>query len=75
MSKDKTDKGLFEGLESFLLTNDLGSQEMMEKESQKLDKRSDIINYKILKYYNPWLRDKKLDNLNKKKYIIELPTQ
>lgn len=32
------------------------------------------INYKILKYYNPWLRDKKLDNLNKKKYIIELPT-
>ena len=31
------------------------------------------INYKILKLYNPWLRDKKLLNLTKKKYIIELP--
>ena len=31
------------------------------------------INYKVLKYYNPWLRDKKLDNLNKKTYTIEIP--
>ncbi|WP_395077710.1 lytic transglycosylase domain-containing protein [Flavobacterium sp.] len=33
------------------------------------------INYKILKYHNPWLRDKKLDNLNNRKYIIEIPNQ
>ncbi len=32
------------------------------------------INYKILKYYNPWLRDKKLNNLNNKMYTIEIPT-
>lgn len=32
------------------------------------------INYKILKIHNPWLRDKKLDNPSKKKYIIEIPT-
>lgn len=31
------------------------------------------INYKILKYHNPWLRDKKLDNPDKKKYTIEIP--
>jgi len=31
------------------------------------------INYKILKIHNPWLRDKKLDNINKKKYSIEIP--
>lgn len=31
------------------------------------------INYKTLKYYNPWLRDKKLDNPNKKVYEIEIP--
>lgn len=31
------------------------------------------INYKILKIHNPWLRDKKLDNVNKKKYTIEIP--
>lgn len=31
------------------------------------------INYKILKYYNPWLRDKKLDNPTKKTYEIEIP--
>ena len=33
------------------------------------------INYKILKYHNPWLRDKKLDNPTKKKYEIEIPTK
>ena len=33
------------------------------------------INYKILKYHNPWLRDKKLDNLESKKYTIEIPNQ
>jgi membrane-bound lytic murein transglycosylase D len=33
------------------------------------------INYKILKYHNPWLRDTKLDNPKKIKYIIEIPTQ
>lgn len=32
------------------------------------------INYKILKIHNPWLRDKKLLNPNKKKYQIEIPT-
>jgi membrane-bound lytic murein transglycosylase D len=31
------------------------------------------INYKILKIHNPWLRDKKLDNTNGKKYTIEIP--
>ena len=33
------------------------------------------INYKILKYHNPWLRDKKLDNPTKKIYAIEIPVQ
>lgn len=33
------------------------------------------INYKILKIHNPWLRDKKLLNLNRKKYILEIPTE
>jgi hypothetical protein len=32
------------------------------------------INYKTLKIYNPWLRDKKLDNKLKKKYELEIPT-
>ncbi|AWI27336.1 lytic transglycosylase domain-containing protein [Flavobacterium pallidum] len=32
------------------------------------------INYKILKIHNPWLRDRKLLNTAKKKYIIEIPT-
>lgn len=32
------------------------------------------INYKILKVHNPWLRDKKLTNSSKKKYVIEIPT-
>ncbi|MCL9807797.1 lytic transglycosylase domain-containing protein [Flavobacterium luminosum] len=31
------------------------------------------INYKTLKYHNPWLRDKKLDNPTKKNYEIEIP--
>ena len=31
------------------------------------------INYKILKIYNPWLRDSKLENKNRKKYTIEIP--
>ena len=33
------------------------------------------INYKILKIHNPWLRDKKLENVSKKTYIIEIPLQ
>jgi hypothetical protein len=33
------------------------------------------INYKILKIHNPWLRDKKLLNLARKKYTIEIPTE
>lgn len=33
------------------------------------------INYKILKIHNPWLRDKKLLNLAKKKYFLEIPTE
>ena len=32
------------------------------------------INYKILKIHNPWLRDKKLVNISKKRYEIEIPT-
>lgn len=32
------------------------------------------INYKILKYYNPWLRDNTLSNKTGKTYIIELPS-
>ena len=32
------------------------------------------INYKILKLHNPWLRDKKLVNKSRKKYLIEIPT-
>ncbi len=32
------------------------------------------INYKILKLHNPWMRDKKLTNPTKKKYVIEIPT-
>ena len=31
------------------------------------------VNYKILKLYNPWLRDSKLENKTRKKYLIELP--
>lgn len=31
------------------------------------------INYKELKLFNPWLRDKKLDNPTKKKYTIQIP--
>lgn len=31
------------------------------------------INYKELKLYNPWLRDRKLDNPEKRKYILEIP--
>lgn len=33
------------------------------------------INYKILKIHNPWLRDKKLVNPNKKRYEIEIPLE
>ncbi|WP_136668710.1 lytic transglycosylase domain-containing protein [Flavobacterium sp. H122] len=33
------------------------------------------VNYKELKLYNPWLRDKKLDNPTKKKYIFDLPVK
>jgi len=32
------------------------------------------INYKILKLHNPWMRDRKLTNPTKKKYVIEIPT-
>ena len=31
------------------------------------------INYKILKYFNPWLRESYLTNKSKKKYIISIP--
>lgn len=33
------------------------------------------INYKILKIHNPWLRETKLDNPNRKEYLIEIPLQ
>jgi len=32
------------------------------------------INYKILKIHNPWLRDRKLTNLARKKYVLDIPT-
>ncbi len=35
--------------------------------------KSQGINYKILKIHNPWLRDKKLVNLSRKKYEIQIP--
>lgn len=31
------------------------------------------INYKLLKDFNPWLRENKLTNANRKKYIIKIP--
>jgi membrane-bound lytic murein transglycosylase D len=30
-------------------------------------------NYKMLKYYNPWLRDNVLSNKTNKRYVVELP--
>jgi hypothetical protein len=33
------------------------------------------INYKILKYFNPWLRDSYLTNKNKKEYVIKIPKE
>ncbi|MFN3873422.1 MAG: transglycosylase SLT domain-containing protein [Ignavibacterium sp.] len=33
------------------------------------------INYKTLKYFNPWLRDTSLKNKNGKKYIIRIPEE
>ena len=33
------------------------------------------INYKILKYFNPWLRDTTLTNRNKKSYLIKIPEE
>ena len=37
--------------------------------------KSQGVNYKELKLANPWLRDRKLDNQNKKKYLIEIPVK
>jgi hypothetical protein len=31
-------------------------------------------NYKLLKFMNPWLRDSKLTNPQKKEYIIKIPS-
>lgn len=33
------------------------------------------INYKILKIHNPWLREAKLNNKSRKKYLIEIPKE
>lgn len=33
------------------------------------------INYKILKYHNPWLREPHLNNASGKKYIIQIPNK
>ena len=33
------------------------------------------INYKILKIHNPWLREPKLNNASRKKYVIEIPEE
>jgi membrane-bound lytic murein transglycosylase D len=35
--------------------------------------KSQGINYKILKIHNPWLRDKKLLNVSRKKYDLQIP--
>lgn len=35
--------------------------------------KSQGVNYKELKIHNPWLRDRKLDNPDKKKYTLEIP--
>lgn len=37
--------------------------------------KSQGINYKVLKIHNPWLRDKKLENKSKKKYILDIPVE
>jgi membrane-bound lytic murein transglycosylase D len=37
--------------------------------------KSQGTNYKMLKLFNPWLRDKKLSNKNKTKYIIDIPVE
>lgn len=37
--------------------------------------KSQGINYKVLKIHNPWLRDRKLTNTTKKKYVLEIPTE
>ena len=37
--------------------------------------QSQGINYKILKIHNPWLRDRKLVNISKKRYEIEIPLE
>ena len=33
------------------------------------------LNYKILKLYNPWLRESYLTNKNRKEYVINLPVE
>ncbi len=33
------------------------------------------INYKLLKFFNPWLREKYLTNKNRKSYVIKIPEQ
>ena len=33
------------------------------------------INYKVLKMYNPWLRENKLNNKSRKLYFIKMPTE
>jgi hypothetical protein len=52
---------------------------MIEVDSSIIDlaifAKNQGINYKILKIHNPWLRDKKLSNPAKKKYLIEIPTE
>ncbi len=37
--------------------------------------RANGVNYKILKYFNPWLRDNKLTNPRRKVYSITLPRE
>ncbi len=37
--------------------------------------KSQGTNYKMLKLFNPWLRDKKLENKKKNKYIIDIPKE
>jgi hypothetical protein len=50
----------------------------MVKVSRKVDSWADFakeqgINYKLLKYFNPWLRQKNLKNRKKKTYYITIP--
>lgn len=65
----------------FNLTNEELYQPLVSKKIEVDSSITDLakfaktqgVNYKELKLFNPWLRDKKLDNPTKKKYVLEIP--